>query len=220
MEALFCLRDLQPSVQNKPTSKDIVWNGGNIKFNDVYFTYPSEQHRKILQGITMEIPAGKTVAIVGSSGSGKSTILRLLYRFYDTDNGSILIDDQDIKDITLESLRDKIAVVPQETVLFNESIGYNIGYGNLEYATQERIEEVSKLAKLDSLIARLPNGYDTRVGERGLKLSGGEKQRVAIARCFLKNSPIVLLDEATCKNMINFLLYYLILSIYSDYFYS
>lgn len=219
MEALFRLRDLKPKIQDKPTSKDIVWNGGHIKFNNVHFIYPSEQQRQILKGITMEIPAGKTVAIVGSSGSGKSTILRLLYRFYDTDNGSISIDGQDIKDITLKSLRDKIAVVPQETVLFNESIGYNIGYGNLEHATQERIEEVAKLAKLDNLIARLPDGYDTKVGERGLKLSGGEKQRVAIARCFLKNSPIVLLDEATCKIYIYMINFLFILSNYSYSFF-
>lgn len=153
--------------------------------------------RSILNGVTMEIPAGKTVAIVGSSGSGKSTILRLLYRFYDATEGSITVDGQDMRSVQLQSLRSKLAVVPQDTVLFNDTLGYNIAYGNIPSATPERVREVTRLAQLDGLISRLPEGFETKVGERGLKLSGGEKQRVAIARCLLKDAPIVLLDEAT-----------------------
>jgi ATP-binding cassette subfamily B protein len=153
--------------------------------------------RSILNGVTMEIPAGKTIAIVGSSGSGKSTILRLLYRFYDATEGSITIDGQDIRSVKLQSLRSKLGVVPQDTVLFNDTLGYNIAYGNIAAATPERLREVTRLAQLEGLVSRLPDGYETKVGERGLKLSGGEKQRVAIARCLLKDAPIVLLDEAT-----------------------
>lgn len=170
-----------------------------IKFDNVHFSYPSSPQRNILNGLNLSIPLGKTVAIVGSSGSGKSTLLRLLYRFYDPDTGSISVCNQGIRDeITLSSLRQSISVVPQDVVLFNQSLGYNIVYGNLtaKYDT-DRINDVIRLAKLDSLVARLPQGLDTIVGERGLKLSGGEKQRVAIARCLLKDAPIVFLDEAT-----------------------
>lgn len=145
-------------------------------------------------GLNLEIPSGKKIAIVGSSGSGKSTLYRLLYRFYDTSEGEIQIDGQNIKDITLDSLRSKISVVPQDTVLFNDSIKYNIVYGNLK-SSEDDLKRVIHLSKLDDLIERLPEGYQTTVGERGLKLSGGEKQRVAIARSLLKNSPIVILDE-------------------------
>lgn len=218
MEALFKLRAVQPNISDNNNAPDYVFSGGNIKFDNVFFSYPKPQQkddnqisgkdnngmeiserkeeRMILNGVTMEIPAGKTVAIVGSSGSGKSTILRLLYRFYDPSNGSISIDDQDIREVKMGSLRSNIGVVPQDTVLFNDTLGYNIGYGDIT-ASQERILAVTKLSKLESLIERLPDGFNTKVGERGLKLSGGEKQRVAIARCLLKDAPIVLLDEAT-----------------------
>ena len=159
----------------------------------------STRPRKILDNLTLEILPGQTVAVVGSSGSGKSTLLRLLYRFYDADSGSITINDQDITRVDMASLRSHIGVVPQDTVLFNDTLGYNIAYGNMALARSddERLKEVVTLAQLDSLIGGLPKGLETRVGERGLKLSGGEKQRVAIARCMLKGAPIILLDEAT-----------------------
>jgi ATP-binding cassette, subfamily B, heavy metal transporter len=160
----------------------------------VKFHYNPE--RAILKGISFEVPAGKTVAIVGPSGAGKSTISRLLFRFYDLAGGSITIDGQDIRDVTQVSLRDQIGMVPQDTVLFNDTIRYNVGYGR-DGATQEQIEEAARLAQIDRFIAQLPEGYDAQVGERGLKLSGGEKQRVAIARTILKAPPILVLDEAT-----------------------
>ena len=196
MEAMFKLKMQIPTIADNANSKPLVWKGGSIKLENVHFKYPSGAERGILNGITMHIPSGKTIAIVGSSGSGKSTILRLICRFYDSNSGAVLIDDQNTKDITINSLRSSIGVVPQDTVLFNDTLGYNIKYGDLS-ASNERIEEVSRLAKLDTLVSRLPKGFDTLVGERGLKLSGGEKQRVAIARCLLKDAPIILLDEAT-----------------------
>jgi len=196
MRAMFQLRSTVPLIANTPKSKPLEWKGGDIEFQNVDFSYPSNPTRPILKGLSMKIPQGKKVAIVGSSGSGKSTIYRLLYRFYGQNNGKILIDGQDVQDLTLESIREKISVVPQDTVLFNDTLGYNIHYGNLS-APYERVLEVARLAKLDTLIERLPAGLDTMVGERGLKLSGGEKQRVALARCLLKDAPIIMLDEAT-----------------------
>lgn len=194
MKAMFELKNVPPTIIDNSSSKDLVWKGGDIRFEDVEFCYPSNPKRKILKGLTMDIPMGKKIAIVGSSGSGKSTIYRLLYRFYDANSGKILIDGQEIKDLKLDSFRKNIAVVPQDTVLFNDTLGYNIQYGDLS-ADKGAILSAAKAAKLDGLINRLPDGLDTKVGERGLKLSGGEKQRVAIARCLLKNAPIVMLDE-------------------------
>jgi ABC-type transport system involved in Fe-S cluster assembly fused permease/ATPase subunit len=194
MKAMFHLRNTQPRIADKPSSLPLVWKGGDIDFQDVRFSYPSNPTRSILNGLNLHIPQGKKVAIVGSSGSGKSTIYRLLYRFYGANGGKVLIDGQDVEGLTLASIREKMSVVPQDTVLFNDTLGYNIHYGNLS-ASFEQVLEVAKQAKLDSLIQRLPQGLNTMVGERGLKLSGGEKQRVAIARCLLKNAPIVILDE-------------------------
>ncbi len=194
MEAMFRLRKVRPVVQDLPGAPALRLVDGSISFEDVQFSYPSNAQRPILQGLDLAVPGGKKVAIVGSSGSGKSTVYRLAYRFFDPSSGRICIDGQDIREVSLASLRSAIAVVPQDTVLFNETLGYNIAYGCLGVSA-ERIQEVVKLAKLDALISRLPEGYDTQVGERGLKLSGGEKQRVAIARCLLKGSPIVILDE-------------------------
>ena len=167
---------------------------GTIRFENVSFAY--EPTRRILKGISFEVPAGKTVAVVGPSGAGKSTISRLLFRFYDLSGGRILIDGQDIARVTQKSLRQAIGMVPQDTVLFNDTIRYNIRYGRWE-ATDAEVEEAARLAQIDPLIRIAPKGYETEVGERGLKLSGGEKQRVAIARTILKGPPILVLDEAT-----------------------
>ena len=165
--------------------------------DNVTFTYePLKATKPSLDGISFEVPAGKTVALVGSSGGGKSTIFRLLFRFYDIQSGRILIDGQDIRSITQKSLRQAIGVVPQDTVLFNDTIEYNIRYGNV-LATKDQVVEAAKMAQIHDRILSFPDGYDTKVGERGLRLSGGEKQRVAIARTLLKQPPIVLLDEAT-----------------------
>lgn len=193
---MFKLRQVQSSVSSLPTASPLVWHGGEIELRGVNFAYPSAPQRQILQDLHLQISPGQKVALVGSSGSGKSTVYRLLYRFYDPCEGDVLIDGQSLRDVELDSIRTKIAVVPQDTVLFNESLLYNIQYGNL-HATEEQIAEVLRLARLDELVKRLPQGLQTKVGERGLKLSGGEKQRVAIARCLLKNAPIVILDEAT-----------------------
>jgi ATP-binding cassette subfamily B protein len=165
-----------------------------VRFEDVHFAYVPE--REILKGVSFEVPAGKTVAIVGPSGAGKSTISRLLFRFYEPDSGRILIDGQDIAEVQQASLRAAIGMVPQDTVLFNDTIGYNVRYGR-DGATEEEVREAARLAQIDRFIDLLPEGYDTPVGERGLKLSGGEKQRVAIARTILKGPPILVLDEAT-----------------------
>ncbi len=194
MGEMFDLLEQPPDVTDKPGAKALVVERGIIEFDDVRFGY--EPERQILKGISLRVPAGKTVAIVGSSGAGKSTIGRLLFRFYDVQGGAVRIDGQDVRDVTQSSLHGAIGVVPQDTVLFNDSIGYNIAYGR-DGATQAKIEEAAKAAQIHDFIAGLPQGYQTTVGERGLKLSGGEKQRVGIARTLLKNPPILLLDEAT-----------------------
>ena len=194
MEAMFRLLHQPREVQDRPSAKPLMVAGGEIKFDNVVFAYDPE--RIVLKGISFTVPAGKTVAIVGPSGAGKSTISRILYRFYDIKSGSVTIDGQDIRDITQESLRSVIGIVPQDTVLFNDTVKYNIAYGRIG-ASEADIAEAARLAQIDKFITHLPQGYDSMVGERGLKLSGGEKQRVAIARTILKNPPILLLDEAT-----------------------
>jgi len=194
MDAMFKLIDTEQEIVDKPGAKPLQVSDGSVCFENVVFGY--DEDREILHGLDFEVPPDGTLAIVGPSGAGKSTIARLLFRFYDPQAGRILIDGQDISEVTQHSLRAAIGIVPQDSVLFNDSIGYNIGYGR-EGATQAEIEEAARGAALDSFIAKLPDGYDTQVGERGLKLSGGEKQRVAIARTLLKNPPILILDEAT-----------------------
>ncbi len=194
MEAMFRLLHQSREVTDKPGAKPLVVSGGEIRFDNVVFGYDPE--RVVLKGISFTVPAGKTVAIVGPSGAGKSTISRILYRFYDIQSGQVTIDGQDIRDVTQESLRSVIGIVPQDTVLFNDTVKYNIAYGRIG-ANETDIKEAARLAQIDKFIIELPMGYDAMVGERGLKLSGGEKQRVAIARTILKNPPILLLDEAT-----------------------
>jgi len=194
MDAMFQLIDTKQEVIDKPGAKPLQVSDGTVRFENVIFNYDDD--RRILHGLDFEVPPDGTLAIVGPSGAGKSTIARLLFRFYDPQAGRILIDGQDIATVTQHSLRGAIGIVPQDSVLFNDSIGYNIGYGR-EGATQAEIEEAARGAALDGFIAKLPDGYNTQVGERGLKLSGGEKQRVAIARTLLKNPPILILDEAT-----------------------
>jgi ATP-binding cassette subfamily B protein len=194
MAAMFDLIDTAAEVVDAPDARPLVVTRGHVRFEDVRFTY--EDDRQILKGIDIDVPAGSTLAIVGPSGAGKSTIARLLYRFYDLSAGRITIDGQDIAHVTQASLRASIGIVPQDTVLFNDTIGYNIGYGR-EGATADDIRSAAKGAAIDRFIASLPQGYESEVGERGLKLSGGEKQRVAIARTLLKDPPILILDEAT-----------------------
>ncbi|AXI54505.1 ATM1-type heavy metal exporter (plasmid) [Pseudoseohaeicola sp. NH-UV-7] len=194
MGEMFDLLEQPQEVTDKPGAKPLQVNGGKIELDDVHFGY--DPARSILNGVSLTVDAGKTVAIVGSTGSGKSTIGRLLFRFYDVTKGALKIDGQDVRDITQDSLHDAIGVVPQDTVLFNDTIRYNIAYGK-EGATQDEVEAAARAAQIHDFIMRLPEGYDTAVGERGLKLSGGEKQRVGIARTLLKNPPILLLDEAT-----------------------
>ncbi len=194
IEMMFTILGRDPEIKDAPGAKPLVVTTGAIRFEDVRFAY--EPARPILKGISFEVPAGRTVAIVGSSGAGKSTISRLLFRFYDLTGGRITIDGQDIRDVTQASLRDVIGMVPQDTVLFNDTVRYNIRYGRWD-ASDAEVEEAAGLAQIDNFIRQSPKGYDTEVGERGLKLSGGEKQRVAIARTILKAPPILLLDEAT-----------------------
>ncbi len=194
MAAMFKLIDTEVEVADKPGAPALVIKRPSLTFDNVVFGY--EKDRTILHGLSFEVPAGHQVAIVGPSGAGKSTVARLVFRFYDPWSGRILIDGQDIADVTQTSLRASLGIVPQDSVLFNESIGYNIAYGR-DGAGQADIEAAAKGAALMDLIGRLPKGFDTQVGERGLKLSGGEKQRVAIARTLVKNPPILLLDEAT-----------------------
>ena len=194
IEKMFGVLSQKPEVKDAPGAVPLVVSTGNVRFDDVRFAYDPE--RPILKGLSFEVPAGKTVAIVGPSGAGKSTISRLLFRLYDVSSGRILIDGQDIRDVTQSSLRASIGKVPQDTVLFNDTIRYNIRYGRWD-ATDAEVEEAARMAQIDAFIRISPKGYETEVGERGLKLSGGEKQRVAIARTVLKGPPILLLDEAT-----------------------
>ncbi|WP_024516146.1 ABC transporter ATP-binding protein/permease [Bradyrhizobium sp. Tv2a-2] len=194
IEKMFGVLARPPEIEDAPGAKPLVVSAGSVRFEDVRFAY--EPERPILKGLSFEVPAGKTVAIVGPSGAGKSTISRLLFRLYDVSAGRILIDGQDIKDVTQASLRAAIGMVPQDTVLFNDTIRYNIRYGRWD-ASDAEVEQAARLAQIDALIRMAPKGYETQVGERGLKLSGGEKQRVAIARTVLKAPPILVLDEAT-----------------------
>jgi ATP-binding cassette, subfamily B, heavy metal transporter len=194
IESMFAILARKPEIEDKPGAKPLVVTRGAIRFENVTFAYDPE--REILKGLSFEVPAGHTVAVVGPSGAGKSTISRLLFRFYEVSGGRISIDGQDIRDVTQKSLRGAIGMVPQDTVLFNDTIRYNIRYGRWE-ASDAEVQEAAGLAQIDDFIRRSPKGYETEVGERGLKLSGGEKQRVAIARTILKAPPILLLDEAT-----------------------
>jgi ATP-binding cassette subfamily B protein len=194
IENLFAILHRKPEIEDRPGAQPLDVRRGAIRFDDVSFSYDPE--RPILKGLSFEVQAGKTVAVVGPSGAGKSTISRLLYRFYDVTGGRIEIDGQDIRDVTQVSLRSAIGMVPQDTVLFNDTIRYNIRYGRWE-ASDAEVEEAARNAQIDHFIRIAPKGYETEVGERGLKLSGGEKQRVAIARTILKGPPILLLDEAT-----------------------
>ena len=191
---MFNVLARNPEIKDVPGARPLIVTSGNLRFEDVRFSYDPE--RPILKGLGFEVPAGKTVAIVGPSGAGKSTISRLLFRLYDVSSGRILIDGQDIRNVTQSSLRASIGMVPQDTVLFNDTIRYNIRYGRWD-ATDAEVEQAAQLAQIDGFIRMSPKGYETQVGERGLKLSGGEKQRVAIARTVLKAPPILVLDEAT-----------------------
>jgi ABC-type transport system involved in Fe-S cluster assembly fused permease/ATPase subunit len=194
IEKMFNVLSRNPEIKDIAGAAPLIVTSGNVRFDNVQFAY--EPHRPILKGLSFEVPAGKTVAIVGPSGAGKSTISRLLFRLYDVSSGRILIDGQDIRNVTQASLRASIGMVPQDTVLFNDTIRYNIRYGRWDASDQE-VEEAARLAQIDGFIRLSPKGYETQVGERGLKLSGGEKQRVAIARTVLKAPPILVLDEAT-----------------------
>jgi ATP-binding cassette subfamily B protein len=194
IEKMLGVLSRNPEVKDVPGAKPLIVTSGSVRFDDVRFSYDIE--RPILKGLSFEVPAGKTVAIVGPSGAGKSTISRLLFRLYDISGGKILIDGQDIRNVTQSSLRASIGMVPQDTVLFNDTIRYNIRYGRWN-ASDAEVEQAAQLAQIDDFIRMSPKGYETQVGERGLKLSGGEKQRVAIARTILKGPPILVLDEAT-----------------------
>ncbi len=194
LEKMFEILDEAPEVEDSEEAKPLVLEGGTITFENVTFAY--DVRRPILKGVSFEVPAGKSVAIVGPTGSGKSTIGRLLFRMYDVTSGCIKIDGQDISQVTQDSLRETIGIVPQDTVLFNNTLDYNLSYAK-PGSEKSRIEDAARMAHIDTFIAALPDGYETLVGERGLKLSGGEKQRVAIARVILKGSPILIFDEAT-----------------------
>jgi ATP-binding cassette subfamily B protein len=194
IESMFELLQVPRDVADRPGARPLSVVGGEVRFNEVDFAY--DPRRPILQGVEFTVPPGRTVAIVGPSGAGKSTIARLLFRFYDVTGGAVLIDGQDVRDVTQQSLRAQIGIVPQDTVLFNDTIFYNIAYGR-PAASAEDVEQAARLANIDHFIRALPDGYQTMVGERGLKLSGGEKQRVAIARALLKDPAIMLFDEAT-----------------------
>jgi len=194
MEQMFALLNVSAEVEDKPNAPSLIATGGEVRFENVRFGYRPD--REILHGVSFVIPAGKRIAVVGPTGSGKSTISRLLFRFYDVSGGRVLIDGQDVRNVRQDSVRAAIGVVPQDTVLFNDTIRYNIGYGRPD-ANQEEIEQAARLAQVHDFVMRLPDKYDTMVGERGLKLSGGEKQRVAIARTILKDPRILILDEAT-----------------------
>ncbi|MBO6638349.1 MAG: ABC transporter ATP-binding protein/permease [Roseitalea sp.] len=194
IEQMFDLLDVEAEVTDRPGAEPLAIADGAIRFEDVHFAYDPE--RPILKGISFEVPAGKTVAIVGPSGAGKSTVSRLLFRFYDVQDGAVMIDGQDVRAVTQASLRAAIGMVPQDTVLFNDTIAYNIRYGRPD-ATDDEVRKAAEMAQIGPFIEGLPHGFETMVGERGLKLSGGEKQRVAIARTILKAPPILILDEAT-----------------------
>jgi ABC-type transport system involved in Fe-S cluster assembly fused permease/ATPase subunit len=194
LEKMWELLGSHREVADRPGAPELAVRGPTVRFEDVRFAY--EPERPILKGVSFEIPAGKTVAVVGASGSGKSTLARLLFRFYDVTSGRVSVDGQDIREVTQQSLRRAIGMVPQDTVLFNDTVAYNIGYGR-PGAPRAEIEAAARAARIDGFVASTPKGYDTVVGERGLKLSGGEKQRVAIARTLLKDPPILVLDEAT-----------------------
>jgi ATP-binding cassette subfamily B protein len=194
MEQMFGLLDTPAEIADAPGAPDLVVSEGRVRLENVHFAYDPE--REILKGIDLDVAPGATVAVVGPSGAGKSTLSRLLYRFYDLKAGRVTIDGQDIAEVRQASLRAAIGIVPQDTVLFNDTIGYNIAYGR-DGASQEEIEAAARGAAIHDFIMSLPDGYESMVGERGLKLSGGEKQRVAIARTLLKDPPILILDEAT-----------------------
>ncbi len=194
IDDMFKILQRNPEIEDRPGARPLHISQGVVRFEDVHFAYNPE--REILKGISFEVPAGHTIAIVGPSGAGKSTISRLLFRFYEPSSGRILIDGQDIAEVQQASLRKAIGMVPQDTVLFNDTIGYNVQYGRWDAAAED-IKEAARLAQIDRFIGYLPEGYETPVGERGLKLSGGEKQRVAIARTILKGPPVLVLDEAT-----------------------
>jgi ATP-binding cassette subfamily B protein len=194
MEEMFRLLHVPREVADAPGAPELAVTAGAVTFRDVRFAYRPD--REILKGVSFEVPPGQMLAIVGPTGAGKSTISRLLFRFYDVTGGAVLVDGQDVRQVTQDSLRRAIGVVPQDTVLFNDTIGYNIAYGR-PGASQAEVEEAARLAQVHDFVMKLPDGYKTRVGERGLKLSGGEKQRVAIARTILKNPRLLILDEAT-----------------------
>jgi ATP-binding cassette subfamily B protein len=195
LDRMFSLLEKEREIADSPHAPALrLLHAPIVRFDNVQFAY--EAARPILHGISFEIPSGKTVAVVGPSGAGKSTLARLMFRFYDVTGGSISINGQDIRSVTQNSLRQALGIVPQDTVLFNDTVRYNIAYGNTT-ATPAQVEEAARAARIHDFIVSTPKGYDTMVGERGLKLSGGEKQRVAIARTLLKNPPIVIFDEAT-----------------------
>jgi ATP-binding cassette subfamily B protein len=194
LETMAGLLALRPEIEDRPDARPLALTRGDVRFEEVTFGY--DARRPILQDLSFTVPSGHTLAVVGSSGAGKSTLVRLLFRFYDVDEGRILIDDQDVRDLTQDSLRGAIGLVPQDTVLFNDTIGANIAYGR-PGASQGAVEAAARAAQIHDFVMTLPDRYDTLVGERGLKLSGGEKQRVAIARMVLKDPPILVFDEAT-----------------------
>jgi ATP-binding cassette subfamily B protein len=194
MDMMMRLLDTPQEISDKDRARPLIVSDAHVRVEHVSFSY--NEDRQVLNDVSFEIPVGKKVAVVGPSGAGKSTLSRLLFRFYETDSGRILIDDQDISDVTQESLRENIGIVPQDTVLFNQSIFHNIHYANHD-ASMDEVIQAARVANIHEFIQSLPDGYETIVGERGLKLSGGEKQRIAIARVILKNPRILVFDEAT-----------------------